>query len=83
MSSDIVYMAVLIFCILHPIKVVTFVSWQCITVHYNKLEESLIYFDLLFIEFDLFIEMLLIQTCKIIHPGDNINKMCTIGAVIM
>ncbi len=46
LSTDIVYMAVLIFCILHPIQVVTFVSWQCITVHYNKLEESLIYLDL-------------------------------------
>lgn len=49
-SSGIVYMAVLIFCILHLIQVVvTFVSWQCITVHYNKLEESLIHFDLCYL----------------------------------
>lgn len=47
-SSDLVSMAVLMFFILHPIKKgVTIVSLQCETVYYNKLQGSLIYFDLL------------------------------------
>lgn len=44
--SDIVYMAVLIFRILHPKQLLSFVSLHCITVHYNKLEEPLIYIPL-------------------------------------